>query len=209
MKKIEAYGNIDEAVKALDNGGRFYNILTKKNDGIISEAELGKVGGIFNDTQKMILFFELSTSKLNQTKKEALISKMEEDLRTTFGKYKPQELLPSEADEKGMISSNAIIKGIPKLIETKSDFNGFIMVPIIANNVTTFVMVPIIDQYDIYELRDEQFSKTFLIAHAKSSNKLPHKKMKVAGVLKELKANSDEKEASKKILETIYFQEID
>ena len=46
MKKIEPYKSIDEATLSLDNGGRFYNVLTKSDDGIISTSELGKVAGI-------------------------------------------------------------------------------------------------------------------------------------------------------------------
>ena len=69
MKKIEPYRNINDAISNLDNGGRFYNILTKADDGIISKSELGKVGGIFNDKQQMILFLELSISKLDNGKK--------------------------------------------------------------------------------------------------------------------------------------------
>lgn len=209
MKKIEPYKNINEAISNLDNGGRFYNVLTKAKDGIISKSELGKVGGIFNDKQKMILFFELSISKLNQTTKESIISKLESGLQTTYQKYKSQKLLPSEVNSKGIISSNAIITGIPKLIDSKSDFNGFIMIPIITDKVTTFMIIPIIDKYDVYELRDGESSESFLIAHSKGSEKLPNKKIKVAGVLKELKANKEEKRASKKFLEALYHLEID
>lgn len=208
MKKIEPYKNINDAISNLDNGGRFYNILTKADDGIISKSELGKVGGIFNDKQQMILFFELSISNLDDKKRNTLISKLEESLQEVYLKYKPIELLPSEAHTKGVIASNAIITGIPKLTESKSDFIGFIMIPIIAGNVTTFSMIPLIDLYDVYELRDEESDKNFLIAHSKGTNKLPEKRIKVAGVLKELKSDKNEKKATKKFLEAVYHMEI-
>jgi hypothetical protein len=208
MKKIKPYNDINEAISSLDNGGRFYNILTKADDGIINQSELGKVGGIFNDKQKMILFLELSISNLNETKKGEIISKLEDDLKTIYKKYKPQELLPSEANSKGILSSNAILTGIPKLTESKSDFKGFIMIPIMTGNVTTFTMIPIIEKYDVYELRDDESTETFLIAHSKGSEKLPSEKIKIAGVLKELKSNKEEKNASKKFLEAVYHIEI-
>ncbi len=208
MKKIEPYKSINDAISNLDNGGRFYNLLTKADDGIISKSELGKVGGIFNDKQQMILFFELSISKLDDKKRNTIISKLEEDLQKIYIKYKPIELLPSEAHSKGIIASNAIITGIPRLTESKSDFIGFIMIPIIVGNITTFSMIPLIDLYDVYEIRDEVSDKIFLIAHSKGSNKLPEKRIKVAGVLKELKSDKNEKKASKKFLEAVYHMDI-
>ncbi|MBL4708909.1 MAG: hypothetical protein JKY48_10780 [Flavobacteriales bacterium] len=204
MKRITPYENITEAIKSLDNGGRFYNILTQANDGVISKAELGKVGGLFNDKQQMILFFELAISKLSETKKEEVTCKLDTEMLSNYQIHKPKYFLPSEAKIKGEISSNAIITGIPQLKESKSDFKGFIMVPIMAGNVMTFSMIPIIDQYDVYELRDEKTDHHFIIAHAKGSEKLPERKMKVAGVLKELKIDK-EGSSSTKFLEAVYY----
>ena len=208
MKKIEPYRNINDAISNLDNGGRFYNILTKADDGIISKSELGKVGGIFNDKQQMILFLELSISKLDNGKKNVIISKLDENLQKIYLKHKAIKRLPSEADSKGIIAANTIITGIPKLTKSKTDFIGFIMIPVMIGNVTTFSLIPLIDIYDVYELRDEKSSQSFLIAHSKGTNKLPEKKIKVAGVLKELKANKNEKKASKMFLEAVYHMEI-
>ena len=189
MKIVKPYTEINQAILSLDNGGRFYNLLTKAEDGVISQAELAKTGGIFNDKQKMILFLELSISKLKPTEKEMIISKLDENLKADYIKYQPQTLLPSEVNDKGKLSSNVILNGVPKLIDSKSDFNGFIMIPITTGKVMTFSLIPLIDYYDVYELRDEKTSETFIIAHSKSSEKLPNEKMIVAGVLKELKEN--------------------
>ncbi|MBC8753801.1 hypothetical protein H2O64_03915 [Kordia sp. YSTF-M3] len=208
MKKIEPFRNFNDALLNLDNGGRFYNILTKADDGVISKAELGKVGGIFYDKQQMILFFELSISKLGEEKRNAVISKLEDNLKALYTKYKPIELLPSEAYSKGIIASNTIITGIPTLTESKSEFVGFIMIPMVVGKVTTFTMIPLIDMYDVYEIRDEASDENFLIAHAKGATKLPKKKIKVAGVLKELRSDRKESVASKRFLEAIYHIEI-
>ena len=209
MKKIEPYKNISEAVATLDNGGRFYNILTKIDDGIISGSELGKVAGLLSDKQKMILFFELSVSKLDQANREEVVSKLESKLQKAYQRYKPQKLSPSEAKSMGVVSSNAIITGIPTLVESKTDLLGFIMVPIITDKATTFTIVPLIEKYDVYEMRDEPASNTFLIAHAKGSKKLPQRKITVAGVLKELKSRKNEVGSTKVFLEAIYHVEIE
>lgn len=204
MEKVKPYSEINEAIISLDNGGRFYNLFTKADDGIISQAELSKIGGTFNDIQNRILFLELSLSKLEITDKEIIVAKLDEKLKLDYLKYKPQNLLPSEVYEKGILSSSIILTGVPKLIDSKSDFNGFIIIPMIVGKVTTFSLIPLIDHYDVYELRNEKSSETFIIAHSKSSEKLPNKKMIVAGVLKELETNKTEKGDKKFFLEAIY-----
>jgi len=207
MEKIEPYKNINSALQSLDNGGQFFNFRTKAKDGIITQSELGKIGGVFIENQQLILFFEMLLLQLDQSAKESIIAKLDSGLQKNYLKYKSQKLLPSEANLKGTISSNAIITGIPKMIESKTDFNGFIMFPMISGNVTTFMMIPLIDKYDVYELRDEKSSETFLIAHLKDSDKLPNKKIILGGVLKKL--NESEKEGEEKgiFLETIYHSE--
>jgi len=202
MEIVKPYTEINRAITSFDNGGRFYNLLTKAEDGIISQAELGKLGGIFNDKQKMILFLELSISKLKQSEKEIIISKLDKSLKKDYLKYKPQNLLPSEVNEKGILPSNIILTGVPELIDSKSDFNGFIMIPITTGEVTTFSLIPLLDNYDVYELRDEITSEKFIIAHSKTSEKLPNEKMIIAGVLKELEKN--EKGVKNFFLEAIY-----
>ena len=204
MKKIEPYKNINEATLSLDNGGRFYNVLTKSDDGIISTSELGKVAGLFIDKQKMVLFLDLAISNFDVNAKEKIVNSLDVSLRSTYEKYKSQEFLPSEAYDKGILSSNSIITGFPKKIDSKSDFNGVIIIPV-GNSM---IAIPLIDKYDVYEIRDEVSDDTFLIAHARGSIVLPEKKIKVAGVLKELKSNKNEKKTSKKFLEALYYLNI-
>ncbi|AXT55473.1 hypothetical protein D1815_06765 [Aquimarina sp. AD1] len=207
MRKVTPYRNKDEAIKTLDNGGRFYNILTKADDGVISQSELGKVSGLFSDKQKMILFLDLATSNLSDKDREEIIVALSNELRSVYDQYAIKRLLVNEVMEKGELSTNIVITGVPKRIASKSDFNGFIMVPIVAGKVTTFSMIPIVDTYDVYEITSDDSLDTFVIAHAKGGQRLPERKIKVAGVLKELKAQKDETD-SKKYLEVIYYLDI-
>ncbi|WP_298531504.1 hypothetical protein [uncultured Algibacter sp.] len=208
MKKVSAYKYVDEAISALDNGGRFYNVLTKANDGIISQAELGKVGGVFSDKQKMILFLEMAMFNLNDSQKKMVFSKLESKLQNTYKKFRPSKMLPFEANNRAKLTESAIITGVAKWITSKTDFNGFIMIPIVAGKVTTFTMVPLIDAYDVYEMRDHSTSEVFLIAHARSKEKLPEAKIQVAGIFKELKTSKDEDFDSKLFLEALYYSDI-
>ncbi len=207
MEKIEPYRTLEEALRALDNGGRFYNILTKADDGEITPAEIGKAAGIFNDKQQMVLFLELATSRLTEQEKAALAAKLEDDLQARYQKYKPREFLPSEAGIQEALAANVIITGVPKHVESKTEFSGFVMVPIMVGKVMTLMPIPINQQYDVYELRDEVLADTFLIAHAKGEDKLPEERIRVGGVIKELKADKEEREASRTFLEAVYYTE--
>ena len=206
MKKITPFINASSAISTLDNGGRFYNLLTKAEDGNISAPELAKVAGLFGNKQQMVLYFAMSISELED--KEQVESALSEDLKDAYEKYYPQILIPSEAKSKGVLSSNAIITGVPKMIESKSDFNGFIMVPVSTGKSMSLIMIPIIDQYDVYEIRDSELSETFLIAHSRGAKKFPAKKIRVGGILKELKIKKEGKETPQMFLESLYYSEL-
>ncbi|RZS90750.1 hypothetical protein [Aquimarina brevivitae] len=203
MKLVEPYQSVDEAMKELDNGGRFYNLWTKADDGVISSAELAKVAGIFSDKQKMVLYLQMAMCKLSADQKTSIIANLEDSLKQSFGDHKVEAILnclPTTAMELG---KNVMIKGTPKQIESKSDFNGFIMVPIMTGSVTTFSMIPIIDQYEVYEIRSETDEK-FTLAHAKGAH-LPEEELIVGGVIKELKASKNDDEAAKFFVEAVYY----
>ena len=206
MKQIVPYQNITEALIQLDNGGRFYNLFTKAEDGEITVAELSKVAGMFNEKQKLVLFLELSMSQLPKEDQVAIIAKLDDQLRKDFLKYKAQELMASEAEVRGVLAANAIITGVPVVKDSKSEFKGIILIPISTGKVTTFIPIPIIDQYDIYEIRDDHSSETFLIAHYHGKEKLPAEKIKVAGVLKKIEVKIDGVKKDQKFLEINYYQ---
>lgn len=209
MEEITPYETINEAFQSLDNGGRFYDIFSKAEDGVITKAELSRVCGLISGPQKTMLFLDLSISKLDSDSQKSIISKLDNNLQATYDRYRPQYLVPSEANTKGIVSSNAVITGIPQLTDSKSDFLGFIMVPIMTGKVMTFSMIPLIDTYDVYHIKDEVSSDSFIIAHNKGAGKLPEKKIKVAGILKELKSDKEEKNASKIFLEAFYHLTLD
>jgi hypothetical protein len=206
MKQIIPYQHITEALTQLDNGGRFFNLFTKAEDGQISSAELSKVAGMFNEKQQLVLFLELSMSQLPKEDQMSIIAKLDDKLRKDFLKYKAQELMASEAEARAVLSTNAIITGVPTVKDSKSEFKGMILIPISTGKAMTFVPVPIIDQYDIYEVRDDHSSDTFLIAHYRGKGKLPAQKIKVAGVIKELEIKTDNVKGYQKFLEINYWQ---
>jgi len=204
MKFITPYKSLDEATTSLDNGGRFYNFLSTAEDGVISPAEVGKVAGLYNDRQKMVLYLAMCISGLKTSAQRQVEISLSKDLKTSYEKYFPQYYKPSEAKNLGVLGTNAIITGVPIHIDSREDFNGFVMMPVLMGSVMIMMLIPIIDNYDVYHLKDETTSQTFLIAHARSKEKLPQKPLTAGGILKEIKLKKDEKGPSEKYLEILY-----
>ena len=207
MKKITPYTSTYEAMQDLDNGGRFYNFFTKANDGKIAASEVEKASGIFAGDQKIALFLELATSKLDEESKKRLKDKMDKKLHKILDNHQVQNYAISEAIEHGTVKSIAKITGIPTPTDSQSDFSGFLMMPLQVGDVTTFMMVPLADEYDVYELKDEATDKALIIAHPKNKEKLPEKKITVAGVFQEFSADQKGNKPSKKFLNVNYYKE--
>ena len=205
MRKITPYKTHRNALAALDNGGRFYNVLTKSSDGEIAKAELAKLAGAFSDHQRMFLFLEMALANLDEDNTRSIIRALSPELRAQYRKHKPAFLTPAEALQKGKPAKPLIVTGTPRYVKSNSDFVGFIMIPIMAGKVTTFTMIPIIDQYDVYEVRDQESDEIFLIAHARIKNKLPKTPTRFGGVLKKLQPDKSRPSAHKVYLEVLFY----
>lgn len=207
MTEVIPFNNILEARTSLDNGGRFYNLLTKAQDGQITSQELSKVAGLFSDQQKSILFLELSLLTLDTPAKRQVLNSFSDELKRAYEKHCPQQFSPSEAATKGKLSTTAIIKGVPKKIEARTEFNGFIMIPIMAGSVTTFSMIPIFDEYDVYQIYDQTQGGSFFLAHYPGAGQLPEKCIMASGILKELEIKEGGQKKPQKFLEGLYYSE--
>ncbi len=205
MKKIIPYKTLKGAISALDNGGRFYNLLTRANDGEIEAAELAKVAGVLSDKQRMVLYLEMSLSGLDPSGRKSILQSLSPGLKKSYDKYKPNYYSPGEARARGILSSNAIIEGVPRFTKSNTDFSGFIMFPMMVGKTMTMMMIPIFDQYDVYRLFDEENSREFIIAHARGSGRLPDQKIRCGGILKELKPDEAGRGKSSLFLETFYY----
>lgn len=205
MKSIVPFANVTDALTSLDNGGRFYNWVSKANDGKISTSELAKAAGVFTDKERMMLFLEMSLMQLSDDEKQQIWERLSTDLVQSFQKHAPQQMLPSEARLHAKPSSMVVVKGVTRWVESKDQFSGFIMVPIMIDKVTSFTMIPIVEQYDLYELRDHESDEYFLIAQAKGSERLPDQTMQFGGVIRELRSRQDKKSERGVFLEAIYY----
>ena len=187
MKKVTPYKSYRYALASLDNGGRFYNLISKAKDGDISSAELAKAAGITSGSQQMILYLEMSLCSLAADVKEKVLTHLSADLKAEYQKHKPTNYSPEDARHSAKATTTAMVTGVPKLVDAKTEFVGFVMVPIVSRTTTTFSMIPILDTYDVYELRDVNSDEQYFIAHGRRRQKLPEVLTRCGGVIKELK----------------------
>jgi hypothetical protein len=205
MQSVIPYQNYTGALEALDNGGRFYNIFTKAKDEEVSPVELAKVAGVFSDKQKMFLFYDMAVRELGESDKQSLFDNLSENLQAAYEEHRPQNFLPSEADNKGVASKTAILTGYPRFVTDKTVFNGFIYIPISTGKSMSLMMIPIMDQYDIYELTDDSSSTKTFIANVRGSERLPVELSRFGGILKETSVDKEGKENGHLYLEALYY----
>ncbi|MDP8246165.1 MAG: hypothetical protein P9L94_18930 [Candidatus Hinthialibacter antarcticus] len=205
MRKLAPYKTKRGAIVALDNGGRFYNFLTQADDGEISPAELGKAAGVFSSRQQMFLYLEMAIAELDDQSVTDIFKHLSPALKNSAKKFRPVHYTPAEATANGKPSKSAIVIGTPTYMESCSDFVGFIFIPISTGKTTTMMMVPIIDQYDVYEVRDRATDQQFLLAHTKGQKKLEPVETRFGGVIKKLQAKKGKPQKHKVFLETLYY----
>ncbi len=203
MKYITSFRNLDEALSDLDNGGWFYHFFSRANDGILTTAELQASAGPFSDRRQAILFFEAATTHMDIADKQALVGKMDARLRTEYDRHRPERYTPAQALASDATDTNAIITGVPRRVGSESAFKAMVMIPVLVGQVTTFMIVPIADHYDVYELSDERSSDVFIIAHTRGAAKLPERSVSVAGILRDL--NDEKQQVTGRFLDVAYF----
>ena len=69
------------------------------------------------------------------------------------------------------------------------------------------IMVPLIDQYDVYEIHSQFSDQQFLIAHTRGQKKLKAVKTRFGGVIKKLQSKKGIQQKHKVFLETLYYTE--
>lgn len=91
MREVHPYKTAGGLLKALDNGGRFFNIFTRAGDDKITRSELAKAAGEFGSTPKAVLFFEMAQqalAPLARTRASTHLWPMRSDLALVFVRTK-------------------------------------------------------------------------------------------------------------------------
>lgn len=207
MQELKAYQSLGPLKKALDNGGRFYNILDSAGDEVVSRGELAKAAGVFTAGIKAYLFLEMSRQDLSDQDREGVLALLDDKLRKDFAKKKPLHIPASKVDVEHKAGETVIITGYGREVRTEQHFVGFIYVPVMIGKTMVPMMIPIRELYSVIELfEDKQMSTHCAIVCAPAKQKLDLTgPVQFGGVLKELKSKTEESPTHPVFLEAIYW----
>ena len=207
MRELKPYRTKHGLQKALDNGGRFYNFFSRAQDNVVTRGELAKAAGVFSTSTHAFLFLEMMQRDLPAEDRQSVLLLLEPDLRNDYRRQRPLTLVPSVVEEKGVAGRSVIVAGYPRFVENKTQFSGFIMVPISTGKVTTFTMIPIFDQFDVYEVFDDRrMRKPNTVVATVRGQRIEHDgPIRFGGVLRKLQFEDKTKKSHQFYLETVFY----
>jgi hypothetical protein len=206
MRELKPYRTMHGMRTALDNGGRFYNLFASADDHVVSRGELAKAAGAFSAGTHAFLFLEMAQQELSAEDRQAIIDLLDSDLRKSYRRYRPQTLLPSAVEKDGVAGQSLIVTGYPQFVEDLKQASGFIMIP--AGKA--FVMIPIVDKFDVYEVFDDrEMRKPNSMVATVRGHRLAHDRpIRFGGVLRTLKFKDKTKKSHKFYLETAFYTKL-
>ncbi len=210
MRELKPYQTMQGLRRAIDNGGRFYNFFTDADDHVVTRAELAKAAGAFTAGVNAYLFLEMAQQGLQPGDRQKIIGLLESDLRKDYRRNRPQTLLPSDIEKHGVAGRSVIATGFPRFVEDRTQFSGFIMIPIMAGKVTTFTMIPIYDQFDVYEVFDDRRMRkpNSMVATVRGQRLSHDGPIRFGGILRKLQFKDKTKKSHKFYLETVFYTKL-
>jgi len=200
MREVKPYRTLAGATRALDNGGRFYNVFAHADDRVVDVGELSKAAGASG--ARAFLFFEMALMDLPADERAQVVAQLSPALTSRLATHRPSKLAPSAVESEGRVGMPAIVAGYPFFVEDRTQFTGFIVMvtPVI-------MMIPIFDQFDVYEVFDTPNRGTprSVIATTRGSKRLEEVYTRFGGLLRELQFEDKTGGDHGLFLETAYY----
>ncbi len=155
MQKVTPYSTRQGAARALDNGGRFYNIFTAAGDHVVSKAELSKAAGVLGGYDGAFLFFELATAGLTSRHREDLVGLFEPTLRQRYRRSRPDSLKPSEFNASCEAGEPYIVESRSSRRQGEETIDGVIMIATMIGKTPSVMPMPVSTVYDVLEVFDD------------------------------------------------------
>ncbi|HJN45699.1 MAG: hypothetical protein CL477_08720 [Acidobacteria bacterium] len=206
MQQVQPYRTERGLLKALDNGGRFYNVFTKAGDNQVTRAELAAAAG-GGSAAKAALFFDMAQVGLGDAARARANRALGPKASKDYKKHRPITVRPSEVDAGGKNEQGVIVQGVPRFLRDKSQFTGMMMLPISTGTVTTFMMIPLYDQFDVYEVFDDRRMRRpcCVVATTRGIEFAANQPVRFAGILKKMEAEKDTERRHRFYLEAHYY----
>ena len=202
MRELQPYKTLHGARRALDNGGRFYNMFARSGDEVIDHSELARAEGVYSIGAKAFLHFEMGLMDLPFEQRDEIVTSLSPDLLEKYLAQKPASYSPSIVESQGSAGEMAIVSGYPAFVEDKTQFTGFIVLV-----VPVIVLVPIFDQFDVHEVYDSPDLDTprTVIATTRGTKRLDGMHIRFGGALKELYFEDKTSKDHGLFLEALYY----
>ena len=141
VRLVQPYKTLSGALRALDNGGRFFNLFTRRGDQVVSVAELKKVAGVYGQDQAAALFFELSTAELDGHDRRRLTEALGPKARKVHQRHRPQQLDAQDFAERAKAGKGYLVEGRLRKFDDVT-VTGMIFMPITTGKTTTIIPDP-------------------------------------------------------------------
>lgn len=120
MRELKPYKTLHGAQRALDNGGRFYNLFAKSGDDIVDPAELAKAAGVHSSGTRAFLHFEMALLDLPAPEQKEIIARHSPELMGKYAQHRPKLFAPSSVENQGRAGETTIVSGYPAFVEDKT-----------------------------------------------------------------------------------------
>ena len=140
MQQLRPYRTVQGAKRALDNGGRFYNLRTRAGDNIVDGVELARAAGAPSSSPIAFLHLEMALMDLPAEQKAEVLSLLAPDLKVQLEAKRPRVLQPSLVQSEGAVGVPAVVTGYPSFVEDRAQLQGFMVMVAPA-----IMMIPITD----------------------------------------------------------------
>lgn len=211
MREVHPFSSADEAMEAIDNGGRFYHLFAKPHDNVVSRGELAKAAGVIASDRTALLFLDVAIHELSGPDKNSVISSLALSLRDEYDEKRPFHLAPHEVDAKGEAGHTAVVEGRLHQLDDATAFKGMVSMPMQVGTVTTYHFVPIYDHFEVFELvaPDENARGSALVAVTKGSDEFrPDEPLRIGGYLRDLHFEADAERTHDFYLDAVYFTHV-
>jgi len=201
MREIKPYKTLQGAKASLDNGGRFFNLLTRAGDDRINNVELAKAAGVFLCESHAFVFLEMSLRDLPDSQRVQVLSLLERKLASRFKVHGPRSLSPSAANLEGQPGTLAVVEGFPHFVSDQVQKRQSL---IMVGNI--FLPIMIDDHYQTYELYQGAASHGTALAMAvpRATQRQEKALTRFGGVLREFNFEGNPKKKGV-FLEPMYY----
>ncbi len=207
MQEINPYRTFQELEQDLDNGGRFYNLFTKAGDRVVSSAELKKAASVVASEYVAFLYLEMAVSDLVKSRHSSIAELLEPDLLSRFDEQKPNSTVPSQVGTDPTVGTSLIVSGYTRYLSDKTRFQGMITIPITTGNSTMYMLQPIYDHFELFEMFDEREmnGRSCLIATPAGTKFEGGCRLRIGGLVRKAEFEHGAEDAQPHYLEAYYY----